>query len=440
MFNKKRNKGKKYFCKTCLECFSGENVLLENKKDCLLINNGQNVKLEKGVIEFKNFNRQIPVPFKIYADFECLLKSCDVAVDNDCFSYTRKYQDHIPCSFAYKVVCVDNKFSKDVVLYRGKNAVSKFIKCIFKEYDYCRSVMKKHFNKNVVMTAEEYEEFDRSKFVGKLIDLDDNKVRDHCHITGKCRGSAHWSCNINLKISKKVPAIFHNLKGYDSHFIFQELRKFDCRVSVIPNGLENYLSFTLNGNIVFIDSMLFIKSSLDKMVKNLSDEDLKYLTKEFSGEEFELVKKKGVYPYNYFNSFKKFKESKLPGIDCFFSSLKDCGIGEKEYLRACDVWKVFEIKNLGQYHNLYLKTDLLLLCDFFEKFVRVCLKDYGLDSCHYFSSYGLSWDAMLKMTGIQLEKTNNIDVHLFVEKGVRGGVSYISKRYSESDENTEIMY
>ena len=292
MFNKKRNKGKKYFCKTCLECFSGENVLLENKKDCLLINNGQNVKLEKGVIEFKNFNRQIPVPFKIYADFECLLKSCDVAVDNDCFSYTRKYQDHIPCSFAYKVVCVDNKFSKDVVLYRGKNAVSKFIKCIFKEYDYCRSVMKKHFNKNVVMTAEEYEEFDRSKFVGKLIDLDDNKVRDHCHITGKCRGSAHWSCNINLKISKKVPAIFHNLKGYD----------------------------------------------------------------------------------------------------------------------------------------------------FFEKFVRVCLKDYGLDSCHYFSSYGLSWDAMLKMTGIQLEKTNNIDVHLFVEKGVRGGVSYISKRYSESDENTEIMY
>ena len=89
---------------------------------------------------------------------------------------------------------------------------------------------------------------------------------------------------------------------------------------------------------------------------------------------------------------------------------------------------------------MYLKTDVLLLCDVFEKFINVCLKDYGLDPCHHFSSPGLSRDAMLKMTGIQLEKINNIDVHLFLEKGVRGGVSYISKRYSKSDDNTEIMY
>ena len=111
-----------------------------------MINGGQNVKLEKGFIKFKNFNKQIPVPFKIYADFECLLKSCDVVINNDCFGYTSKYQDHFCCSFAYKVVCVDNKFSKDVVLYRGKNAVFKFICNIFKEYDYCQKVMKKHFN------------------------------------------------------------------------------------------------------------------------------------------------------------------------------------------------------------------------------------------------------------------------------------------------------
>ena len=127
MFNKTRHKGKKYFCKSCLQCFSSENILREHKKDCLLINNGQNIKLEKGFIEFKNFNRQIPVPFKIYADSECLLKSCDVGVDNDCFSYTKKYQDYIPCSFAYKLVYFDDKFSKDVVLYRGK-------KCCFKIY------------------------------------------------------------------------------------------------------------------------------------------------------------------------------------------------------------------------------------------------------------------------------------------------------------------
>ena len=162
MANKTKHKSKKYFCKFCLQCFSSENVLKEHKKDCLLINKGQNVKLEKGFIEFKNFNNQVPVPFKIYADFDCLLKGCDVGIDNDCFSYTRKYQDHIPCDLAYKVVCVDNKFSKDMVLYRGKNAVFRFMKCIFREYGYCRSVMKKHFCKNLVMTSEENEEFERT--------------------------------------------------------------------------------------------------------------------------------------------------------------------------------------------------------------------------------------------------------------------------------------
>ena len=127
MFCKTKNKNKKWFCKSCSQCFSSEYVLKEHSGDCLMINGRQNVKLEKGFIELKNFNKQIPVPFKIYADFECLLKGVDSGIHNDCFSYTSKYQDHIPCSFAYKLVCVDNKFSKDVVLYRGKNAVFKFI-------------------------------------------------------------------------------------------------------------------------------------------------------------------------------------------------------------------------------------------------------------------------------------------------------------------------
>ena len=159
-----------------------------------------------------------------------------------------------------------------------------------------------------------------------MTDIGDIKVRDRCHITGKYRGSSHWKCNINLKISKKVPVIFHNLRGYGSHLIFKELSKFNCKISVIPNGLEKYRSFTLNGNIVFIDSILFMKPSLDKLVKNLDSEDLKYLSEVFRGEELELVKKKGVYPYEYLTSFKKFKESKLPDIDKFFSSLKDCRI------------------------------------------------------------------------------------------------------------------
>ena len=132
---------------------------------------------------------------------------------------------------------------------------------IFKEYDYCKSVIKKHSNKNLVMTAEQSEELERSNICwicGKLIEIGDNKARDHCHIAGFYRGAPHWSCSINLKISKKVAVIFHNLRGYDSHLIFKELNKFNCRISVIPNGLEKYMSFSLNGNIVFIDSMLFM--------------------------------------------------------------------------------------------------------------------------------------------------------------------------------------
>ena len=146
-----------------------------------MINGGQNVKLEKGFISFKNYSKQIPVPFKVYADFECLLKGCDVGnalhygFDNDCFSYTKNYQRHIPCSFAYKAVCIDNKYCKDLVLCKGKNAVFKFIEMILKEYAYCRKVMKKHSNKNLIMTTEQNKEFERSNICwicGKLIDLD----------------------------------------------------------------------------------------------------------------------------------------------------------------------------------------------------------------------------------------------------------------------------
>ena len=124
---------------------------------------------------------------------------------------------------------------KLLFLYKGKDAVFKFNRSIFKEYGYCKCVIKKHFSKNLIMSAEENESFEMTNIswiCGKLVDSD-NKVRDHCHITGKYRGAAQWSCNINFKVSKKVPVLFHNLKGYDRHLIFKELSKFDCRVSVI---------------------------------------------------------------------------------------------------------------------------------------------------------------------------------------------------------------
>ena len=142
----------------------------------------------------------------------------------------------------------------------GKNAVYRFIEAILKEYDYCKNIIKKHFNNNLIMSAEEEEEEEErfqlsnsSWICDKLFDVGDDKVRDHCHRTGRYRGYAHWSCNI--KLTKNVPVIFHNLRGYDSHLKMKEIGKFDVKVSVIPNGSEKYMAFTINKNLVFIDNM-----------------------------------------------------------------------------------------------------------------------------------------------------------------------------------------
>ena len=111
---------------------------------------------------------------------------------------------------------------------------------------------------------------------------------------------------------KKVPVIFHNLRSHGSHLIFSELHRFDVKISVIPNGLEKYMTFFLSRNLVLIDSMQFLNSSIDKLVKNLLDEDFRYLVEEFGSKNLELLKQKGAYPYEYMNSFEKFNEEKLP--------------------------------------------------------------------------------------------------------------------------------
>ena len=211
--------------------------MIKHKEDCLSINGQQSVNLEKGIIKFENYFKQLPVSFKVYADFERNLRDVEVYKG----SYTKKYHEHAPCSYAYKAVCIDDKFSKSIVLYRGKNAAYEFIKAVLKEYKYCRKIMEKHFNKNLVMTEEEENLFQKSNncwICKKLIDNDDEKVRDYCQITSKFRGAAHWDCNINFQLTKKVPVIFHNLKGYGSHLFFSELNKFDVKINVIPNGLE----------------------------------------------------------------------------------------------------------------------------------------------------------------------------------------------------------
>ena len=194
----------------------------------------------------------------------------------------------------------------------------------------------------------------------KLIDNYKEKVRNHCHITGKFRGAVHWNCNINFQLTKKVPAIFRNLRGYGSHLIFNELDKFDVKFSVIPNGLKKYMTLFLYKNLVFIDSMQFMDSSLDKLVKNKSDKDSKYLVEEFCSRNLELLKQKGAYSYEYMNSFKRFNEENLPAKKYFFSStekgkisndgkISDGHISVKDYLTCKKNWDQFEMSDC-HYH------------------------------------------------------------------------------------------
>ena len=139
----KINKNKIYFCKSCLQCFSSKNKSARFKEVCLSINGAQSVRLEKGTIGFKNYLKQIPVPFKIYADFECNLKN----VESYEGFHSKKYQHHVRCSFAYNLACVDDKFTNRVVGFRGKNAAYKFIETILKEYEYCKKVIKNTLTK-----------------------------------------------------------------------------------------------------------------------------------------------------------------------------------------------------------------------------------------------------------------------------------------------------
>ena len=303
------------------------------------------------------------------------------------------------------------------------------------------------------MTEDDENEFQKAEachICDKEYTDKDIRVRDHCHITGKYRGSAHQECNLQLKVDPdkiKIPVIFHNLRGYDSNFIMQEIGAIvknhtyknkkgemkEMNINAIPNNIEKYMAFMLGNHLTFIDSFQFMSSSLDKLVSNLPKEAFKYTSQEFKGKKLDLMTRKGVYPYDYMSSFDKFNETKLPSKEEFYSILNNEHITDEDHQHAKNVWKTFKLKTIGDYHDLYLKSDVLLLADSFENFRRTCMQYYKLDPCHYFSSPGLSWDAMLKMTDIKLELMTDIDMYQFIEKGMRGGISYIANRYGKAN-------
>ena len=469
MFNFTKHKGKKHFCMRCLQCFYSKESLAKHRVNCIAINGVQAIKMPKKYkdkngkerppsVYFKNHHKSLPVPFSIYADFECTTEKVSGCQPSDSKSYTQQYQKHTACSFGYKVVChYDNlgsqgpdheKYSGDVVIYRSEDCIEKFMKCMFEEVKNCQSIIRDNFNKPLKMTEEDekaFKEATHCHICEKKYKVDDVPVRDHRHITGKYRGSAHQTCNLKLQISAekiKIPVVFHNLKGYDRHFIINELgeiikkaKETEERISikVIAQNAEKYMALYIS-KLSFIDSFQFMSSSLEKLASNLLDEDFIYTKKYFTDPvQFGLVKRKGVYPYDYMDSFSKFNDTELPEREEFYSLLTDNNISEDDYRHAQNVWNTFNLQNMGEYHDLYLKTDILLLVDVFENFRKTCLTYYKLDPLHYITSPGLAWDAMLKMTKINLELITDVDMQLFIEMGMTGGISYIAHRHAEAN-------
>ena len=456
MYQQTKHKERKHFCMHCLQCFSSERVLNNHKDNCIQVNGIQAVNMpdkDNNILKFNNHHKQQPVPFVIYADFEAITEKIQGCRQNNDSSYTEAYQKHTDCGYGYKVVCCyDDKYTKPVQIYRGENAVYEFMEKMLEEVKYCKNVMKKEFNKPLRMTDDDelcFKLSNKCYICNNKYTEKDIRVRDHCHITGKYRGSAHQECNLKLRVNPeeiKIPVIFHNLRGYDSHFIMQEIgaivkkhtyknnkgEEKQMNINAIPNNMEKYMAFMLGNHLTFIDSFQFMSSSLDKLVSNLPRESLKCTSKEFKDEKLDLMARKGVYPYDYMDCFNKFNE-KLPTKENFFSIMNNEHTSNKDYQHAQTVWETFKLKTMGEYHDLYLKSDILLLAAVFENFRKTCLEYYKLDPCHYFTSPGLSWDAMLKMTNIKLELMVDIDMFQFIEKGMRGGISYIGNRYGKGN-------
>ncbi|XP_060527092.1 uncharacterized protein LOC132702478 isoform X2 [Cylas formicarius] len=451
----------KFLCDGCLVYFYNEEKLKRHKEhDCTHISiklpttelrkdkYGKDVPANK--LKFEEFEKKLKVPFVVYADFETVMTPLQVEGEpNPDKSFTVKTHIHEPYSFAYYVKCDFDDSQSTFKQYRGRGAHKIFIEWL--ESD-CKALYNKFMKTSVPMTTLSFEQETGFRnavachICEKPFNAEDEKVRDHCHMTGEFRGAAHFTCNLNFKVPRHIPVFFHHL-GFDSHLFVKVMAEEGEKIDVIAQNKERYISFTkhvLVDNIEsekggkgkrvflklrFLDSFRFMASSLDRLSRKLNDSQCREVKKIFKNEqEFQLIRQKGVFPYTYLDSFSKLDETKLPSHEDFYDSMRKSNITREDYKRAWTVWNLFKCKTLGEYSDIYLKSDVLLLADIFENFREVCLKTYGLDPSQFYTTPGLSWTSALKATKVELDLLTDVDMIHFLKYGIRGGVSQCSVR------------
>ena len=361
----KSKDGKIFICKKCFTHYTKEELLEKHIKYC---SNNETVAVKmpepNTMLYFKNYHKQLPIPFVVYADFECFTKPMNTCSPSPKESYNYNNQKHEPSGFCFYIKGIVDKKIKPIIYTKVKE--DEDISKVFVEK--LREVTKGIYNdfyrrpKPLRLTPEEQKLFEKAvncHICNK--ELKEDKVRDHCHFTGQYRGAAHNSCNLQCRKPMVLPVIFHNLQGYDAHLFIKQLARLEGDLNCIPSTEEKFISFSksikvgeyyclklgkmcpINFEIRFLDSFKFLQTSLANLVSNLQPDDF-HNTKQVFKKNVDLLTRKGVYPYDYVSSLNKLSETKLPPKEEFYSKLNDEDISDDDYQHAISVWNTFECK------------------------------------------------------------------------------------------------
>lgn len=382
---------------------------------------------------FNEHEKLLPVPFRIYADFESYFDSnIDFETLNTSNMMFKK--EHKMMAWAFKTVSEYEDFPLQIQTFKDllpyETLEENFIKSLSAEL----RLIDEYLNRELPifpLTIEEQVSFlSNSKcfFCQGSYSLLDIKVRDHDHINGKYRCASHKSCN--LKYSKKcafVPIYFHNLGGYDLHLILKILGKYGKNFTLIPKSKEKYLalSVTLNGvnvKLRFIDTLHFLPGSLANWAKKLDESDFQFIS-----NENKILRSKQIFPYSYFTASPSnsilsiLNEENLPTDELAWNNELN-PIKEKDIKWALDIYKQFNCKSLDDYVKLYLRIDVLLLAEVFEKFIKVSSQRYRLNPCWFYTMPGYSWACSFLMTGQNLDLLHTPElIEFFLDNSIRGG-------------------